>query len=70
MIEVLTDRLNAFFANRDTTVARDLKLNMARVLKDSSLKIDETGPLLVALARATDFGALEACVRAEGSKSI
>ncbi|MGE3973769.1 MAG: carboxymuconolactone decarboxylase family protein [Bdellovibrionales bacterium] len=65
MSEVLLAKIESIFEGRESTIARDLKLNLQRLLQESQLPKEEA--LLVTLATAQSVGAtaLRDAARAE-----
>ncbi|HVK60460.1 MAG TPA: carboxymuconolactone decarboxylase family protein [Bdellovibrionales bacterium] len=58
MATQIFEKIDAVFGERSTTIAKDLKLNIRRLIEDSSLSPEEAVLTTIALARATDFDEL------------
>jgi len=58
-----SDKLERLFAHVDTTIARDLKLNLTRLLEQGALARDEAVLALLAGARAVEDQGLELFAR-------
>lgn len=58
MSATLIERMETLFEERQTTVARDLKLNFRRLIEDSSLSAEEATLSSIALAKSTGFSQL------------
>jgi alkyl hydroperoxide reductase subunit D len=56
-------KIDALFGERHTTVAKDLKLNIKRLLEDSALSPDEATLTVIAVAKSVDFPELMASAR-------
>lgn len=52
---LLIDDFEAYFADNQSMIARDLKINFKRLLEDSSLSREEATLATLALARSLDF---------------
>lgn len=65
MSNQLVEKVDALFADRQTTVAKDLKLNFRRLTDDSSLSPEEATLTVIAAARALEFTELLAPGRAQ-----
>jgi alkyl hydroperoxide reductase subunit D len=59
----VSDRLERLFVHADTTIARDLKLNLTRLLEQGALARDEALLALLASARAVEDQDLELLAR-------
>ena len=59
----IAEKIDALFGDRQTTIAKDLKLNIKRMLDDSSLSKDEVTLAIIAAAKAVDFPELLAAAR-------
>src|SRR4051812_506619 len=57
------DKLERLFVHADTTIARDLKLNLTRLLEQGALAGDEALLALLATARAVEDRELELIAR-------
>ena len=67
MATLIIEKIDSLFGERNTTVAKDLKLNARRMLGDSSLSAEEATLLTIALAKATGFHDLLAAAREEAT---
>jgi alkyl hydroperoxide reductase subunit D len=54
----LAERIDAYFANRDSTIARDLKLNLLRFVNESTLEPVDRALAGLATARSAGAAAL------------
>ena len=75
MATQILEKIDSLFGERQTTVAKDLKLNIRRLLEDSSLSQVESTLAVIALAKATDFpellgAAREAAVAQEQTSEV
>ncbi|MEK7356274.1 MAG: carboxymuconolactone decarboxylase family protein [Bdellovibrionota bacterium] len=71
----ITDKIEALFGERQTTVAKDLKLNIRRLVDDSSLSKEEATLTVIAVAKSLEFtevlgAAREAAVALDISSEI
>ncbi len=55
MATQIIEKIDSLFADRQTTVAKDLKLNVRRLLGDSSLSPEEATLTVLATAKTVDF---------------
>jgi lipoyl-dependent peroxiredoxin subunit D len=58
MAAFILEKSDALFGDRQTTIAKDLKLNFRRLLEDSSLVPAESVLAVIALAKTLNFGEL------------
>jgi alkyl hydroperoxide reductase subunit D len=63
MTSQIVEKIDSLFGDRHTTIAKDLKLNIKRMLDDSSLSKDEVTLTIIATAKAVDFPELLAAAR-------
>jgi alkyl hydroperoxide reductase subunit D len=54
-MSAIVDTLDTVFADRSTTVAKDLKLNLRRMIEDSALAKEEAALTVIALAKSLNF---------------
>ena len=59
MSKPLIEAVDALFAERNTTVAKDLKLNFKRAIEDGALSPEESALAALSFARAAGLTALE-----------
>jgi lipoyl-dependent peroxiredoxin subunit D len=63
MATQIVEKVDALFGDRHTGVAKDLKLNIKRLIDDSSLSKDEATLVVIATAKAVDFHELLGAAR-------
>ena len=63
MATQIIDKVDALFGDRHTTITKDLKLNIKRLLSDSVLSTDETVLTVIACAKSVDFHELLGAAR-------
>jgi lipoyl-dependent peroxiredoxin subunit D len=68
-MSALLASLDQMFGARQTTIAKDLKLNYRRLIEDSSLSKQESALLSVALAKSVGFAELLAAAKVEAVES-
>lgn len=68
-MSALLTSLDQTFGERQTTIAKDLKLNYRRLIEDSTLSKSESALLTIALAKATGFKELMEAGRVEAIES-
>lgn len=61
--EHLLTEFDSLYADHQSTVARDLKINFKRIIEDSSLSREEAAMATLALARSLDFRELATASR-------
>lgn len=64
-MSALLASLDQMFGDRQTTIAKDLKLNYRRLVEDSQLSKQESALLSIALAKTTGFGELLKAAKVE-----
>lgn len=71
MITAMTEKIDALFADRQSTVSKDLRLNFKRLLEDGGLTAEEATLTVIATAKASNFKALlEAACQAAIAQGI
>ena len=63
MTSQIVEKIDALFGDRHTTIAKDLKLNIKRLLEDSALSQEEVTLTIIATAKAVRFPELVAAAR-------
>lgn len=59
MDTTLTGQIDSLLGESNTTISRDLKINLKRILSDGALAPEESFAIILALARATNYRDLE-----------
>ncbi|MES2855183.1 MAG: carboxymuconolactone decarboxylase family protein [Bdellovibrionota bacterium] len=54
-MSAIVEKLDSIFADRSTSVAKDLKLNLRRMMEDSSLSPEEAALTTIAVAKSLSF---------------
>lgn len=68
-MSALLTSLDQMFGERQTTIAKDLKLNYRRMVEDSSLSKQESALLSVALAKTLNFDELLKAAKVEATEN-
>lgn len=63
MATQIIEKVDALFGERQTTIAKDLKLNIRRLLEDSSLSQEEATLTVIACAKSLEFTELLSSAR-------
>jgi lipoyl-dependent peroxiredoxin subunit D len=63
MAAQIIEKVDALFGERQTTIAKDLKLNIRRLLEDSSLSKEEATLTVIACAKSLEFTELLSAAR-------
>lgn len=64
-MSAIVESIDKTFGDRETTITRDLKLNVKRLLEDSTLTKEEGALLTIALSKATGYDELVRAGRTE-----